>query len=115
MLTKIFVMLKNSRCGFRATGHTGREIAFVKMRLFIFFYKNIFFFDSDIEQKEIVDTYATWNIPLDILVTDSTPFWCSSRCSLICQRWTVDWHITFYKAADAGEREPAGQTPGWTG
>jgi alpha-glucosidase (family GH31 glycosyl hydrolase) len=52
---------------------------------------------SDIEFMGIVNQYEMHQVPLDVLVID------------------MDWHITFYKEASQGQRDQAGQTPGWTG
>lgn len=52
---------------------------------------------SDLELKELVNEYVTNDVPLDVIVID------------------MDWHITFYKEAYAGKKDPAGQPPGWTG
>ncbi|KAL5486960.1 hypothetical protein EMCRGX_G019505 [Ephydatia muelleri] len=52
---------------------------------------------NDIDEMNIVEDYEQRGIPLDTLVTD------------------MDWHITFYKEADKGQKDQAGQTIGWTG
>jgi len=52
---------------------------------------------SDFELRDVINQYEVHDTPLDVLVTD------------------MDWHITFYKEAAAGKRDPAGETPGWTG
>ncbi|PRP89120.1 glycoside hydrolase [Planoprotostelium fungivorum] len=52
---------------------------------------------SDVELKDVINQYETHQTPLDVLVTD------------------MDWHITFYKEAAQGKRDPAGEIPGWTG
>ncbi len=52
---------------------------------------------SDYEEYALVQEYIDHQIPLDILVTD------------------MDWHATFYSQADAGVKDQAGQTIGWTG
>lgn len=64
---------------------------------------------SDVELKDVINQYETHQVirpsttrqtefqqtPLDVLVTD------------------MDWHITFYKEAAQGKRDPAGEIPGW--
>eukprot|EP01136_Pigoraptor_vietnamica_P002158 Opistho-1_new@29725 len=52
---------------------------------------------SDTGLMELVGEYETHSTPLDVLVTD------------------MDFHLTFYKQADAGVRDQAGQQIGWTG
>eukprot|EP00727_Mastigamoeba_balamuthi_P005553 m51a1_g1617 putative glycosyl hydrolases 31 family protein (869) ;mRNA; r:217912-221125 len=47
--------------------------------------------------KAIVEEYVAHNTPLDVVVTD------------------MDWHQTFYKEAEKGQLDPAGQMIGWTG
>jgi alpha-glucosidase (family GH31 glycosyl hydrolase) len=49
------------------------------------------------EERDIIAQYADHSVPLDVLVTD------------------MDWHITFYKQANAGKRDQAGLPIGWTG
>jgi alpha-glucosidase (family GH31 glycosyl hydrolase) len=52
---------------------------------------------AEYEERQIVSEYIQHDIPLDVLVTD------------------MDWHITFYKLANNGTRDQAGQTIGWDG
>ena len=49
------------------------------------------------EEKQIVREYAQHDIPLDVLVVD------------------MDWHITFYKLANEGKQDQAGENIGWSG
>ena len=49
------------------------------------------------EEKQIVRDYVQHDIPLDVLVID------------------MDWHITFYKQANRGVRDQAGEQIGWSG
>lgn len=52
---------------------------------------------SDVDSMGIVREYESHRVPLDVLVTD------------------MDWHITFYKEANAGKKDQAGMTIGWSG
>ncbi|CAF1077357.1 unnamed protein product [Didymodactylos carnosus] len=52
---------------------------------------------ADYQEKQIIREYVEHDVPLDILVTD------------------MDWHLTFYKQANAGKKDQAGQSIGWTG
>ncbi|KAH3746121.1 glycoside hydrolase [Pelomyxa schiedti] len=52
---------------------------------------------SDYDTREIVTEYEVHQTPLDVVVTD------------------MDWHITYYKEADQGVKDQAGETIGWTG
>jgi alpha-glucosidase len=52
---------------------------------------------AEYDEREIVTEYIQHDVPLDVLVTD------------------MDWHITFYKLANNGTRDQAGQTIGWDG
>lgn len=52
---------------------------------------------NDVGEMEVVKGYEDRKIPLDVLVTD------------------MDWHITFYKEADAGKKDQAGMSIGWSG
>ena len=49
------------------------------------------------EEKQIVREYAQHDIPLDVLVID------------------MDWHITYYKLANEGQHDQAGENIGWSG
>jgi len=60
------------------------------------FYSRYWAYD-DIGEMKVVREYEQRNIPLDVLVTD------------------IDWHITFYKEAEAGKTDQAGQKIGWSG
>lgn len=52
---------------------------------------------SDIESIGIISEYEIHDTPLDVFVTD------------------MDWHMTFYKEANAGQKDQAGQPIGWSG
>eukprot|EP01105_Mastigella_eilhardi_P024390 TRINITY_DN6356_c0_g1_i1.p1 TRINITY_DN6356_c0_g1~~TRINITY_DN6356_c0_g1_i1.p1 ORF type:complete len:894 (+),score=191.79 TRINITY_DN6356_c0_g1_i1:360-2684(+) len=52
---------------------------------------------NDLDTMHIVSEYEQHQTPLDVVVTD------------------MDWHVTFYKEADQGQVDQAGQTIGWTG
>ena len=52
---------------------------------------------NEIGSRRVVEEYRVHQTPLDVFVTD------------------MDWHKTFYKEADKGEKDQAGQTIGWTG
>ena len=52
---------------------------------------------AEYEERQIITEYIQHDVPLDVLVTD------------------MDWHITFYKLAENGTKDQAGQGIGWSG
>jgi hypothetical protein len=52
---------------------------------------------AEYEVQQIVAEYIQHDVPLDVVVSD------------------MDWHLTFYKLAQNGTRDQAGQDYGWTG
>ena len=49
------------------------------------------------EEKDLVSLYSTHDVPLDTIISD------------------MDWHNCWYKEANAGVVDQAGQSKGWTG
>jgi len=52
---------------------------------------------SDLEFQDLVEEYEKFLLPLDVLVVD------------------MDWHLTFYKRSNMGEKDQADEMLGWTG